>query len=145
MAWLLCYEDGHPDGTPPDDYYKAAERLLQLKPDRPHSILKAALAEVQQQRPQHALTLFRRAYKAACGQGDDRRTAQAGFTLVMNTDTWHLMASAGVGVQGGYPRPTDLMVALREADAAHARCRRLLPNLWNAVLDESREHGSAHG
>ena len=41
----------------------------------------------------------------------------------------------GVVVQGGYPRPSALLEAQREAEAARVRCKRLLPTLWVAFLD----------
>ena len=48
---------------------------------------------------------------------------------------WHNLATAGVVVQGGYPGPAELLAALREAEAAHTRCRRLLLTASVAYLD----------
>ena len=36
---------------------------------------------------------------------------------------------------GGYPRPSHLLEALREAEAARVRCQRLLPTQWFGNLD----------
>ena len=41
-------------------------------------------------------------------------------------------------MQGGYPRPSQLLEALRDAEAAHARCKRLLPTVWFSYLETLR-------
>ena len=55
--------------------------------------------------------------------------------MVMNTHAWHRLASLGAGVAGGCPHPSALLAALREAEAAHVCCKRLLPTLWTGILE----------
>ena len=58
--------------------------------------------------------------------------------MVMDVETWHFLATNGAAMQGGYPRPSQLLAALREAEAAHVRCKRLLPTIWVAYLENLR-------
>ena len=91
----------------------------------------AALAENVQERPERALPLLRRAYKAAREQRDNQHTAKAGFNLAIQTPNWYTLALQEVDLQGGYPKPSELLPALCAADAACVRCKQLLPKaLW---------------
>ena len=85
-----------------------------------------------------ALPLFRRSYEAAREQRLDNCTANMGFQQVLSTPHWRQLALAGVDVEGGYPRPSELLQVLREADAAGTRCKRLLPTSWVLQLDRLR-------
>ena len=122
-------------GTPLAEFCKAAERLLQLQPDEPLAWARAAAADHHRGRRNSAIRLHRRAYEAACTQRDDMHIAAAGYQMAIDTARWRKLAMAGTVVEGGYPRPSQLLAALRAADAAHARCRRLMPTLWHSTLN----------
>ena len=113
----------------------AAERLLQLAPDLPRAILTAAELELNFERYDRALPLYRRAFEAARQQRDDNCTASAGFDLVMHMRRWRDLAMDQVRVEGGLPRPSELLAVLREANAACERYRGLLPILWTSSPD----------
>ena len=70
-----------PDGTPLADYCRATQKLLELKPDWPYAIARAADAERLRGRWDCYLPLLQRACEAACEQNDDRRISEIGFLL----------------------------------------------------------------
>ena len=111
-------------------YAPLAERLLQLEPDRPTALFRAAEVHMMHQRWGRALPLLRRAYEAARAQRDDLETVQVGQQLVIGAPSWRALAMKGAVVEGGYPRPSELLAILHEANAAGARARSLLPSVW---------------
>ena len=119
-------------------YRRAAERLLELEPDRPRVISRAAEAETKRSRYERGLPLLRRAHQAACEQRDDVIAANTGYQLVMSLGSWAQLEMEGAAVQGGCPRPSELLEMLDKADAALERCERLLPTLWVQSADMRR-------
>ena len=110
------------------EYRSALERLLQLEPEHPRALYRLAEMELSRERWEASLPLLRRAHEAAKKQRNDNYIAVLGFQLVIATSAWRDLAYAGRAVQGGLPRPSELLALLREANAACTRSERLLPS-----------------
>ena len=120
--------------APMDGYERAVQRLVQLVPGNPPTTIQAAQVELMRGRKERGLPLLRRAYEAARAQHFDNHVAASGFQLVISTPIWWKLARVGVDVEGGCPRPSELLDVLPEAEAAFQRCQRLLPSVWTRGL-----------
>ena len=117
-----------------EEYDTALQRLLQLEPEWPLALFRAAEFELASGRPERCLPLVRRAHQAADEQRDDIRTSLSGFQMVLFTSMWRRLAMAGTALETGHPRPSELEGVLRAANAACERCKHLLPTLWSRTL-----------
>ena len=70
------------------------------------------------------------ALEVARQQGSDYYTACCGYQLA--TEDW----AGGSDAQQVPPIPSAVLAWLLEAEAAHRRCKALLPKLWTRVLDD---------
>ena len=120
------------------EYRSTLERLLQqMECERPRVLYRIAEVELSRERWEAALPLLRRAREVATQQRDDICIAVLGFQLVIAAGSWRNLAYAGTAVQGGLPRPSELLAMLREANAACERSERLLPSActsWAAAM-----------
>ena len=127
---VMLMAPGKCEHVTPDEYSQATERLLELEPERPIAIMRAGEIHAVGRRLGLALPLMLRAHEAARSQRNDVVAALSGFPIVLNVSTWRECAMEEVPVEGGYPRPSELLAILHETDAASARCQRL-PTVWS--------------
>ena len=88
---------------------------MQLVPDSPMALCR--VAEIEMQRGEMGASASSAplcAYKAALEQHDDLHTSMSGLVFVVGTNSWRNLAKAGVVVEGGYPRPSELLAILSE-------------------------------
>ena len=98
----------------------------------------AADAALCCERMAESLEYKRRAFAAARQRKDDLRTAEMGYKLASPTAMWCDAAPQLRAAPGGLPRPSELLEALSEADAALERCRKLLPSMWVSSVAAAR-------
>ena len=117
----------------------ALELLPQLAPSNPRlrytaaSLAKCVVprlhAPAETPRARH-LAMHHAALGVAKQQGSDFYTAVCGYAMAASTDDW----VAESAVQQGLPAPSAVLDWLQQANAAHRRCKALLPKQWAGQL-----------
>ena len=118
----------------------AVELLSQLAPDNPSLRYAASMAsfpsylEVSMQAAFHASTMLTAALDVARQQGSDIYSAACGYQLATDINMW-VVESA---VRQGLPPPSVVLGWLQQAEAAHRRCKALLPKQWTIQLESKK-------
>ena len=119
------------------------ELLLQLAPNRPSlryrgAAMNSCLEPVDRTSAAAArtgyLTMLPAALDVARQQGSDYWTVICSYQMAGNIEIW-VDESA---VRQGIPPPSAVLGWLLEAEAAHRRCKALLPKQWTADVDGKR-------
>ena len=113
----------------------AAELLPQLVPDNPRLRYTAAIMASSESpaaagRACYFTEILPAALDVARQQGSDIYTATCGHQMAICIDDW-VQASA---VRQGLPPPSAVLDGLQQAEAAHRRCKGLLPKGWTSLL-----------
>ena len=122
----------------------AVELLPQLAPDNPHPHYRAA--SLGKSIAPSSPTNMAAALAVALSQGSDFYVALCGYEVATAIEQW----VAESGARRRVPPPSAVLGWLQQAEAAHRRCRALLPKQWTMVLDswkagpaaETVDHGS---
>ena len=118
----------------------AAELLPQLAPDDPKLLYTAASTAQYASAGLHAasaagsarhLTMITAALDVAQQQGNDYYTASCGYLMAMHIRSW----VAEPAMRKRLPPPSAVLGWLQQAEAAHRRCKALLPKQWTSQLD----------
>ena len=127
----------------------AAELLPQLLSDNPRLrcvaadmakavAIMAACVSPDSERAAAASTRYRTMLRAALGvaqqQGSDFYMAACGYAVATTMATDIITYGTDSAVQPGTPPPSAVLGWLHEAEAAHRRCRALLPKAWFSGL-----------
>ena len=122
----------------------AMELLPQLAPSNPclhYSALAAAASTAHYISPgsralaaaarTRYLTMLRAGFDVAQEQGSDYFRAVCGYRMASEVERW----TAESNVQRGLPPPSAVLGWLQQAEAAHRRCKALLPKQWIIEVD----------
>ena len=120
----------------------AVELLPQLAPDNPRfrytAVLMAKCVSAVSHAPAATRTRYRTllsvALDVARQQGNDYYTALCGYHMASAIKDW----VAEAAVRQGLPPPSAVLVWLLQAEAAHRRCKALLPKQWTSDLDDMK-------
>ena len=121
----------------------ATELLPQLAPDSPTLRYAAAAAAICVLPESHAaaaaactryLTMLPAALDVARQQGCDYSIASCGYHMAAEIGKWVAEST----VRPGLPPPSAVLGWLQQAEAAHRRCKALLPKQWLCELDSMK-------
>jgi hypothetical protein len=117
----------------------AAELLPQLAPDSPYLRYTAAISasfntsDFTAGRARY-LTMLPAALDVALEQGSDVNLARCGYRMAVEIEDW----VAESAVRQALPPPSTVLGWLQQGEAAHRRCKGLLPKQWTSVLDSAK-------
>ena len=116
----------------------AADLLPQLAPDNPRLRFRAAtMAKLflpAQAAAGSYLPKVNTCLDVARQQGSDFFTACCGYMMAISVEDWIALSA----VRQGLPPPSAVLGWLQQAEAAHRRCKAVLPKLWTRELDSAK-------
>lgn len=114
----------------------AVELLPKLTPDNPRYRLSAVAASLRIPSPQHrnALQMTHDAMRVAEEQRSDIGVASCGYQIAQLSFAY---ADSDLAALQG-TSPSDVVTWLQQAEAAHRRCKGVLPRMWTLTVEESK-------
>ena len=119
----------------------AADLLPQLAPDNPRLLFRAAIM-ARRFLPDPAaagryFTMLKTCLDVARQQGSDFFTASCGYMMAIGIEDWIAQSAVRRGRQA-LPPPSAVLGWLQQAEAAHRRCKAVLPKLWTWDVDRAK-------